>query len=159
MSEVIEEPVTPEPVIHEGEQPKETDWKAEARKWENRAKENLEKATSNETAAQRLAEIEEANQTEAEKVAARLAAVEARNAELETQAVRTEVALEKGVPVALLTGSTKEELEAAADALIAFRGEQKTAPSSTALGRVNGATATGSPEQVFENFINEQLTR
>lgn len=38
----------------------ETDWKAEARKWEDRAKENS-------TAAARLADIEKANQTELEK--------------------------------------------------------------------------------------------
>lgn len=73
--------------------------------------------------AARLAEIEEANQTEAEKVAQRLAAAEARAAELEVKAARAEVAAAKGVPVELLSGSTKEELEAAADALIQFKGD------------------------------------
>lgn len=95
--------------------------------------------------ADRLAEIEAANQTEAEKVQARLDAAEKRatdlerdNAELATAKLRSDVAASKGVPVALLTGSTQEELEAAADALIEFRGEQKApAPKSSALGRVN----------------------
>ena len=90
-------------------------------------------------AAAELAKLKEANKTEAEKVAERLAAAEKRAAELETKALRAEVAATKGVPVALLTGSTQEELEAAADALIEFRGEQKAAPSSSALGRVNNA--------------------
>lgn len=93
-------------------------------------------------AAAELAQLKEANKTEAEKVAERLAAAEKRAAELEAKALRAEVAAEKGVPVALLAGSTKEELEAAADALIEFRGEQKAAPSSSALGRVNNANTS-----------------
>ena len=97
-----------------------TDWKAEARKWEARAKENSK-------AADRLAEIEEANKSAEQKAAERLAAAEARAAELETKAVRAEVAAEKGVPVALLNGTSREDLEAAADALLAFRGEAKPA--------------------------------
>lgn len=90
------------------------------------------------TAAEKLAEIEAANQTEAEKAQARLEAAERRAAELESQYLRAEVANEKGVPAKLLAGSTREELEAAADELIAFRGEQKPpAPKSSALSRVN----------------------
>lgn len=38
--------------------------------------------------------------------------------------IRAEVAASKGVPAELLSGSTQADLEAAADALIAFRGEQ-----------------------------------
>lgn len=90
------------------------------------------------SAAEKLAEIEAANQTEAEKTQARLEAAEKRAAELEVQYLRAEVANEKGVPAKLLAGATREELEAAADELIAFRGEQKPpAPKSSALGRVN----------------------
>lgn len=93
-----------------------TDWKAEARKWESRAKENS-------TAAQRLAEIEEEKKTDEQKVADRIAAAEQRAADLEIKATRAEVAAAKGIPAELLHGGTKEELEAEADALIAFRGE------------------------------------
>lgn len=74
--------------------------------------------------ADKLAEIEEANKTEAEKVAERLAAAEKRAAELESKATRAEVAAAKGVPVELLLGSTKDELEAFADTLNKFRGDQ-----------------------------------
>lgn len=73
--------------------------------------------------ASKLTEIEEANKTEAEKVAERLAAAEKRAVELEAKATRAEVAAAKGVPIVLLSGSTKEELEASADALIQFKGE------------------------------------
>ena len=118
-----EAPQGAEPV--EGEQKQETDWKAEARKWESRAKQNLADAKANEGAAQRLAEIEEAQKTEAQKAQERLEAAEKRAAELELRAARAEVAATKGVPANLLTGSTQEELEASADALLAFRGEQE----------------------------------
>ena len=108
--------------------------------------------------ADKLTEIEEANKTEAEKAAARAEAAEKRAAELEVKALRAEVAAAKGVPVALLTGSTQEELEAAADALIEFRGEQKQAPSSSALGRVNTQKVKGSTADQFATFMNEQLS-
>jgi hypothetical protein len=107
--------------------------------------------------ADKLTQIEEANKTEAEKAAARAEAAEKRAAELEVKALRAEVAAAKGVPVSLLTGSTQEELEAAADALIEFRGEQKAAPSSTALGRVNGQKVKGSTADQFADFFAQKL--
>lgn len=78
-------------------------------------------------AAAELATLKAANLTEAEKTAARLEAAEKRAAELEVKATRAEVAASKGVPAELLSGSTQAELEAAADALIAFRGEKVAA--------------------------------
>ena len=111
--------------------PAETDWQAEARKWEKRSKENLATAKANEAAAKRLAELEESQKTEAQKVQERLDAAEKRAAELELKATRAEVAAAKGVPVELLSGSTQEELEAAADALIAFRGTPGAAAAPT----------------------------
>lgn len=78
--------------------------------------------------AAKLTEFEESQKSEAEKAAERLAAAEKRAAELESQVARAEVAAAKGVPAELLTGSTREELEAAADALIKFKGEQAKGP-------------------------------
>jgi hypothetical protein len=93
--------------------------------------------------AQKYAEWEEANKTEAQKTADRLEAVERENAELKSGKLRTDVAAAKGVPTALLTGSTQEELEASADALLAFLGEQKlAAPSSSAIARTNATQKT-----------------
>jgi hypothetical protein len=108
--------------------------------------------------AAKLAEIEEANKTEAEKAQARAEAAEKRAAELEAKALRAEVAAAKGVPVALLTGSTQEELEAAADALIAFRGEQKAGPKSESLGRVNSNTVKGTTGDQFATFFADNLS-
>lgn len=73
--------------------------------------------------AEKLREFEESQKTEAQKAQERLEAAEKRAAELELKAARAEVAAAKGVPAELLKGSTQEELEASADALIAFRGE------------------------------------
>lgn len=103
-------PTDPEP-----ETPaQETDWKAEARKWEQRAKQNADAAT-------RLTEIEEASKTEAERQAERLAALEATVKEYETREQiatwKTEVAEATGVPAIALAGSTKEEIEAHAATL------------------------------------------
>ena len=141
---------TPEP-----QEPKETDWKAEARKWESRAKDNLASAKANEDAARRLAEIEEAQKTEAQKAQERLDAAEKRAAELELRSIRAEVAAEKGVPASLLSGSTQAELEASADELIKFRGEQKPSASS-AIGRVNTTTTSGNtPAERFAAAIGD----
>ena len=93
----------------------------------------------------KFTELEEANRTESEKIADRLAAAEKRAAELEGAALRSTVAEAKGVPSALLSGSTQEELEASADALLAFRGEQKQTPSSSAIGRANTTAKVQEP--------------
>lgn len=94
----------------------EPDWKAEARKWEQRAKDNRAQARANEEAARRLKELEDANKSEAEKTAERLAQLEKENQEFkqrEQLATWTaEVAEATGVPANLLRGATKEELEA-----------------------------------------------
>lgn len=73
--------------------------------------------------AAKMREFEESQKTEAQKTQERLEAAEKRAAELELKASRAEVAAEKGVPADLLSGSTREELEASAEALIQFKGE------------------------------------
>lgn len=68
---------------------------------------------------------EEANKSELQKAQETAKSAVERAEKAERSALVASVAAEKGVPAASLTGSTKEELEAAADALIAWRGEQK----------------------------------
>ena len=75
--------------------------------------------------AEKFAEFEESQKTEAQKTAERLEAAEKRAAELETKAIRAEVAAKTGVPANLLIGNTAEEIEARAAELIAYKGEQK----------------------------------
>lgn len=111
-AKVTENPTT-EPAASP-EPAQEPDWKAEARKWESRAKENSK-------AAARLAEIEESQKTEAEKTAERLAALEAENAEFKKReqvaAWRAQVSEETGVPAAALAGDSLEALQAHAEVL------------------------------------------
>jgi len=97
------------------------DWKAEARKWERRAKENME-------AARRLREAEEAEKTELQKLTERAEAAEKRAAEAEGKLLRLEVAQAKGLTAAQarrLQGATREELEADADELLEAFGAKK----------------------------------
>lgn len=104
MSEAAPEPApTPTP-----EAPaQETDWKAEARKWEERAKSNksaLDELTGKYTAA-------ESEKTE---LATKLQTYEA---EKERAALVSEVAEANKVPASALRGNTREELEAHAAVL------------------------------------------
>lgn len=92
----------------------ETDWKAEARKWEARSKENA-------SAASKLVEIENASKTDAQKLTDRASAAEAKVTAFEARdqvaAWATEVSKETGVPAAALAGSTLEALQAHAAVL------------------------------------------
>lgn len=96
--------------------------KAHSRKWEDLAKRNKDKAD-------KFDEIENAKKTEAEKAAEameRAAKAEAEKAAAEARLERMElvqkVAATKNVPPALLQGTTEEELEASAMALLEFAG-------------------------------------
>jgi len=75
-----------------------------------------------------LKALKDRDKTDAQRQADRTAELEAENALLKSGALRSTVAAAKGVPVALLSGSTQAELEASADALIAFRGAQPSTP-------------------------------
>lgn len=114
----------------------EKDWKAEADKWKALARKHEDKSKENADKAKQFDDITEAQKTELEKANERAATAEARAAEVEARAVRAEVAAAKGVPASLLTGSTQEELEASADALLAFRGN--TTPPDFGAGDRGG---------------------
>ena len=89
----------------------EPDWKAEARKWEKRAKDNSD-------AAARLKEFEDAQKTEVDKLKDRIAELEPQTKE----AARLRVALRKGLTetqAKRLMGDTEEDLEQDADELLA----------------------------------------
>ena len=92
-----------------------------ALKSEREAKAAAEKRAADAEA--RIKAFEDAQKTDAQKQADRLAEIERENAELKSAKTRAEVAAAKGVPAALLSGATQQELEASADALIAFKGE------------------------------------
>lgn len=76
-------------------------------------------------AADKLKEFEDAQKSESQKQQEALERAQRELAELTVAKTRAEVAAGKGVPVALLVGSTQEELEASADALIAYKATQE----------------------------------
>ena len=102
---------------------KDIDWVAQARKWEQRAKDANKRVKELEPVAAKAVELEEASKSELQKAQERAEAAERALADATATAVRAEVAAAKGVPVALLSGDTREALEASADALLAFRDE------------------------------------
>lgn len=99
-----QEPAKPEP-----------DWKAEARKWEQRAKENTE-------AAKRLQDLENAQKSEQQKLTERAEAAERERDQIRTEAMRLRIAADKGLTpkqASRLRGNSEEELLADADELLA----------------------------------------
>lgn len=92
-----------------------TDWKAEARKWEARAKENKEKAD-------KFDEFQESQKSELERAQER-----AQQAEKQVEAYKhaedlrnwaNEVSSETHVPASVLRGDTREEMEAHAKQIL-----------------------------------------
>jgi hypothetical protein len=134
MSEAAPEPTTePAPVTEPPAQ--EPDWKAEARKWEQRSKENksaLDELTGKFTAAD----------TERTELAKKLQTYEA---EKERASLVSEIAEANKVPASALRGSTREELEAHAAVL-------------TELIKPSGPVIPGqerTPEKVDDDSLRE----
>lgn len=97
------------------------DLKAEVDKWKALSRKHEAAAKKGQTAAEKLAEIEQANLTELQKEQAARKAAEDRANQLELQHLQTSVASDKKLPAYLagrLKGSTKAELEADADAIL-----------------------------------------
>lgn len=71
----------------------------------------------------RVQEFEDRNKTDEQKRDEELAATRKELAELTLARDRAEVAAERGVPAHLLAGSTREEMDASAEALLEFKGQ------------------------------------
>lgn len=67
----------------------------------------------------KLKELEDRDKSESEKLTERIAVAERRAVEAEANALRLQVSAEKGVKARWLSGSTREELEAAAEEYLA----------------------------------------
>ena len=145
MSDEITTPTTetaPADTVETPQEPQgstETDWKAEARKWENRAKADHE-------AAKRWREFEQSQKSDVEKMADELARYKAEASEASTKLLKFEVASQKGIPAEaldLLVGSNREELESAADKLLSLIADQSK-PTTPKPDANQGKPATGS---------------
>lgn len=102
--------------------PAETDWKAEARKWESRAK-------ANHDAARQLAELQDAQRTDAEKLADAQATIKRFEAAEQRRSWADEVSSDTGVPANLLSGDTLEAMRSSAEALTTWAAETRKAHS------------------------------
>ncbi len=122
-------------------------WKALSRKNEERAKANAEKARLYD-------EIEENSKTELQKALDAKTTAEQRAAELEVQALRFRIGAAKNVDPELLVGTTAEEIEAAADRLLAWKGSAPKTPAST---RSDDAGARGSQVAGVKQLTREDL--
>jgi hypothetical protein len=93
---------------------------------ERKARRDAEKALKD--AQTRLQELEDRDKSETQKLADRIAQAEKRAADAEANLLRHEVAAAKGVKARWLSGTTREELEAAADEYLA---DHPPAPGDT----------------------------
>lgn len=93
--------------------------------------------------ADKARQLEEAGKTEVQKAADRATEAERKAAEAEMRALRLEVAADKGLTPTLarrLVGSTRDELEADADELLASVGDRGPAARASVPGRPAEAT-------------------
>lgn len=97
--------------------PDATDWKAEARKWKRRSKENADKAKAYD-------ELQEQSKTELQRAQEQAAAykrkVDELSAKAERDAARAKVAKETGVPAELVAGDDEDAMRAFAKAVAAW---------------------------------------
>ena len=158
MSEVIETPAEVTETVTVEETPAEgtPDHAAEAAKWKALSRKNEDRAKENEAKAKSYDDVQEANKSEAEKLLSRAETAEKalaeRDAKEATTALIAEVAKEKGVPVAILRGATREELEEHADAYLTSLPVVPNAPSSEGLGKV-GEPVGGSGKQLTRDDL------
>lgn len=89
----------------------------------------------------KLNEIEQSKLSDIEKAIRRAETAERELAEVSIRALRAEVAQEKGIPASLLSGATREEMEATANALLAFKGTTPKAPPADGQGNVGKPVA------------------
>lgn len=141
----------------------EIDYKAEAEKWKALSRKNEETAKANAEKARSFDALEEANKTEQQRLAERAEAAEKELATTRLEAVRTQVALEKGLTpnqAKRLVGSTPEELAADADELLADLGTSKTAtPRVDQSQGVKAKAGEQSPAEALAEVIRTQTGR
>lgn len=133
-----------------------TDWKAEARKWEARAKENN-------GAAQKLTELENASKSELQKAIDRAAAAEAALATAQAESLRLTIAARHGISgdhLDLLTGSSEDELEEKAkklSALITDSGKSDPFPKADPSQGAGGGSGKTNTADMFADLLSKKL--
>ena len=100
----------------------------------------------------RLDEIEEAQKSELQKALDRADAAEKRAADAEIAHLRSSTAARYGVPEDLLTGSTADDLDAAAQKLLSFRGTPPATPPAEGQGKQGSPVTEGVKQLTREDL-------
>lgn len=125
----------------------ETDWKAEARKWEERAKAN--RAAVKERDA--LAEALKSKDADLDELRGKVSAFEHAR---EVEAWKTQVAADTDVPAHLLRGETLEDLQAHAEALKeAFTKQRPRGPLVPQIADTPAASRSGDMSEVSRQLF------
>lgn len=115
-----------------------------------------------EAANARLQEIENEGKSESEKLQARAAESERRASEAEAKLLRVEVAASRNFQasaIPLLGGTTREEIEASADALAAFVKDNETTHPGFDGGARQTPEATKTPEEAHNDWLMRAITK
>lgn len=135
--------------------------KAKIAKANAEAKSLRERLRKAEEAEAKLAEIENANKSETEKMQERLKAAEDALEKANRESMRAKVAADKKLPPALadrLRGDSIEEMEADADTLLADLQQQYVAKSAPAPSET-GAGVTGKPAQDVASMSPAEMVK
>lgn len=150
-TETVEE-VTPAETVATDAPAETPDLSAEAEKWKAIARKNEQRAKENADKAKRFDEFEEAQKTEQQRLVERAERAEQALAAAEVGRLRASIAAKHGVPEALLFGSTEEQLEEAAATLLAFKGTPPSTPSSDGQGRQGEPVSDGVKQLTREDL-------
>jgi hypothetical protein len=159
MSEETVETTEPTEVVEESVEPQgstETDWKAEARKWESRAK----SAKADSEAATKWREYEQSLKPIQERLAEELAQAKAEASDNALKLKRYEIASRKAIPadaIDLLTGQTEEDLEASAEKLLSLIANQSKTPIKPDLNQGKAGTGGTSTADQFASALSDLL--
>lgn len=130
----------------EGEQAETVDLAAEVEKWKSLSRKNEEQAKANAEAAMKLAEIEDRNKSEVDKLAEKVSAEAQRASNAEAELVRLRAAVKHGLDEEdleiLNTSGTPEEVDARAARLAKIRAASG-APRKPQPDRLQGRESPG----------------
>lgn len=103
---------------------KQIDWKAESRKWEDRAKENKANADAYATLKAKFDTLSKSHDDDATKLAEAQKTISDMEAQAKLNALREKVSRDTGVPVELLTGKDEDSLTKQAKGIADYAKQQ-----------------------------------
>lgn len=159
MSDTTTTTETPETEIPDPQPSTETvtDWKAEAEKWKALSRKNEDTAKANADAAKELAAIKDADKSELQRISDERDAARDDALRNGSDRLRYEVALDMGLTkrqALRLVGSTREELEADAAALLDEIKDTKPAPAPSPDGQGKQGEPIGGVKQLSESDLD-----